>query len=311
MNKKILSFMLVALLLFPLVGCGQQAGESNGKMKIGVSFQTLQHEFFVNLKEGIEETAKANDIDIVFADANFDFDKQRSAIEDFITQEVDAILIVPVNSAGIASTIETAQKKDIPVITMDIGSDEEVEDLYVASDNYLGGKLIGEYLVKDLAKTEGNMFIMTAPEDLSIRERVDGFNEIIKDYPNLKVVSDQHGGVLRDKALQVTENVLQANPDLDIIFASNDEMTMGALQAVEAAGKSKDITIVGYDVSNDIKEALEKETALKAVTAQFPYDIGKCAVESAKKLAEGEKLDKKIGVPVKVATPENIKELFN
>ncbi|RHW32804.1 sugar ABC transporter substrate-binding protein [Neobacillus notoginsengisoli] len=314
MKKRIvLTCLLLATLLVSSACSNSTAGKKkdDGKITFGVTFQTLQHEFFVSMKKGLEETAKEHNVEILFSDANFQFDKQQSAMEDFSSQKVDAILTVPVNSEGIASSIKSAKSKGIPVVTLDIGSNEEVEDLYIASDNYLGGKLAAEYLTKTLGITSGNIFIMTAPEDLSIRERVDGFKEVLKDFPNIKIATDQHGGVSRDKALQITENVLQSNPKLDIIFSSNDEMTMGALKAVQAAKKEKDITIIGYDLSQDIAEEIKKGSAIKAVTAQDPYAIGKAAIEDALKLINKEKLPKKIGIDVKVVDAKNIDEVTN
>lgn len=313
LNKKSGIMLLLSVLVLLMAACSKDSngsasngGDNEGQVVFGVTFQTLQHEFFVDMKKGIEETAAANHVKIVFSDANFQFDKQQSAMEDFASQGVDAILTVPVNSEGIASSIKAAQGKGIPVITLDIGSNEGVEDLYIASDNVLGGQLAAKYLTEDLKITSGKIFIMTAPEDLSIRERTDGFQEVLADYPDIQVVSNQHGGVSRDKALQITENVLQSNPDLTLIFSSNDEMTMGALKAVEAAGKADQITIIGYDLSQDIAEQIKKGSAIKAVTAQAPYNIGKEAIENGLKLINKEQLPKKIGVEVKVVDAGNL-----
>ncbi len=281
------------------------APPSDKTIRIGVTFKSIKQEFDVTMKAGIEETAAALGIELVVVDANFDMQRQRSAVDDFVTQKMDAIIMSPVNSTGSAAMIESAQAAGVPVITIDIGSDEGVERCYVASDNIMGGTIIGEYLVNELKITSGKLIVLDLKEDISVRERCQGFLDVVGGYPDIEVIGHMDGGGNRDESLNIAESVLQGNPDVNIIFGGIGDMAVGVAKAMENSNRS-DITLLGYDADYDVLKLIESGEC-KGITAQFPYNIGKTAVETAIQLAGGdESVPEKIQIPVEVVSPDNL-----
>ena len=308
--KRILAIVLVlTLCLMFVAGCGSKpANTGEKKLKIGVTFKSIKQEFDVTMKQGIEETAAAMGAELVIVDANFDMARQRAAVDDFVTQKVDAIIMSPVNSTGSAAMIQSAQDKGVPVITIDIGSDEGIERVYVASDNIMGGKIIAEYLVNELKITKGKLIVLNLKEDISVRERCEGFMSVINGYPDIELLSDMNGGGTRDESLAIAESMLQGNPDVDIVFGSIGDMVVGVSKAATSA-KREGLTLLGYDADYDVLKEIESGTC-QAITAQFPYNIGKTAVETAFKLAAGEDVPGKIQIPVEIVDPSNLKDFL-
>lgn len=328
-KKQILSILVVITLILSLMmmtactGNKEPAGNDKSdsgkgtevettakddKMVIGVTFKSIKQEFDTVMKAGIEETAKELGIEIVTVDANFNMENQRSAVDDFVTQKVDAIIMSPVNSTGSAAMVQSAQDKGIPVITIDIGTDEGVERCYVASDNVKGGKIIAEYMVNDLGITSGEIIVLDLKEDISVRERCQGFIDVISEYPGIELVAHMDGGGNRAESLAIAESVLQGNPDVDIVFGSIGDMVVGVATAAKAAGRD-DLTLVGYDADYDVLKLIESGQC-KGITAQFPFNIGKEAVETAVKLKNGEDVPNKLPIDVAIVGEHNLSEFL-
>ncbi len=312
MKRKLISVLALALCLSFVIGCAAPAATPDAgakpKLRVGVTFKSIKQEFDVTMKQGIEETAAALGVEIVVVDAQFDMGKQRAAVDDFITQKMDAIIMSPVNSTGSASMIQAAQDAGIPVITIDIGSDEGVERCYVASDNIMGGTIIAEYLVNTLKVTSGKVVVLNLKEDISVRERCEGFTKVLEKYPDIQIISDMNGGGTRDESLVIAESMLQGNPDVNIVFGSIGDMVVGVSKAAKSAGRD-DLILLGYDADYDVLKEIEAG-ACKAITAQFPFNIGKTAVETAIKLKDGEDVPRKIQIPVEICDPNNLKDFL-
>ena len=245
---------------------------------IGASLLTKTHVFYQDLKGAMEEEANKLGYKLIIQYAEFKGAAQNSDIETFIAQGVDALIVAPCDSSAIAPVIGEAQAKGIPVFTVDIAAHGVEVTSHIASDNVQGGRLIGEYLAK-LLNGKGKVAIIDHQEAASVQERTAGFMEALKKFPEMSVVQRAEGTGQRDKAMIATQDVLQAHPDLNAIFGINDDSALGALAAVEAAGKQDSVVIVGYDGIPEAREAILAGKALKADTVQHPKEIGRKAMQ--------------------------------
>ncbi|AXN38968.1 ribose ABC transporter substrate-binding protein RbsB [Peribacillus butanolivorans] len=305
--KKIVSlFMILSLMV--LAACSMDSGQKDDKketkdsmedVKVGVSISTLNNPFFVSLKDGIEKEAKEKGMKVTVVDAQDDTAKQISGIEDLILQKVDILLVNPTDSSAISSAVQSANEAGIPVITIDRSSEEGDIETFIASDNVAGGELAAEYLVKELGEDAKVVELEGVSGASATRERGKGFHNIAD--KQLEVLTSQTAEFDRTKGLNVMENILQGKKDIQGVFAHNDEMALGAIEAIKAAGK--DIIVVGFDGNDDALKAVENGE-LKATIAQQPALIGKEAVNASEKVLKGEKVDKTISVPLKLVTKE-------
>jgi len=267
--------------------------------KIGLAISTLNNPFFVDLRDGALEEAKKAGLGITVADAQNDPNRQLSQVENFIQQGVNIILVNPCDSAAIVSAIKAANRAKIPVITVDRGADGGEVICHIASDNVQGGQMAGEYLAKLIGYKGKVVEIQGIPGASAARDRGKGFNEVMKKYPNIKIVARQEAGFDRAKGMTVMENILQAQPDIDGVFCHNDEMALGALRAIEAAGRLSAIKIVGFDATDDAIKAVQ-DGKLVATVAQKPRAMGSMAVTVAKRVLDGAKVDAFIPVPLEL-----------
>ncbi|MEC0271529.1 ribose ABC transporter substrate-binding protein RbsB [Peribacillus frigoritolerans] len=305
--KKIVSIIMV-LSLMVLAACSMDSGLTDDKkekkdsmkgVKVGVSISTLNNPFFVSLKDGIEKEAEEKGMKVTVVDAQDDTAKQISGIEDLILQKVDVLLVNPTDSAAISSAVKDANDAGIPVITIDRSSDEGDIETFIASDNVAGGEMAAEYLVKELGEKAKVVELEGVSGASATRERGKGFHNIAD--KQLEVLTSQTAEFDRTKGLNVMENILQGNKDIQAVFAHNDEMALGAIEAIKAAGK--DIIVVGFDGNDDALKAVENGE-LKATIAQQPALIGEEAVNAAEKILKGDKVDDTISVPLKLVTKE-------
>lgn len=300
MSKRILMVVSVVAALTLVVGAaGLVSGAS--KIRVGLSISTLNNPFFVDLRDGALEAANALGIELVVVDAQNDPNRQLSGIENLIQSKVDVILVNPCDSSAVVPAVKAANKAGIPVVTVDRGADGGEVVTHIASDNVAGGRMAGEFIAKLLGGKGKVVELEGIPGTSAARDRGKGFNEAIAKYPNIKVVARQEAGFDRAKGMTVMENILQAQPEIDAVFAHNDEMALGALRAIKAAGRLDKIKIVGFDATDDAVKAV-KEGTMVATVAQKPREMGKIAVEIARKIMNGEKVEKFIPVPLELVT---------
>lgn len=298
-------FLLVAMMM--LSACSMDAPGSSSKEEgsegettkgdytIGFSVSTLNNPFFVTLNEGAEAKAAELGATLTVVDAQDNASKQASDVEDLIQQQVDLILINPVDSEAVAAAVESANAANIPVITVDRSAAGGEVVSHIASDNTAGGEMAAEYLISIVGKDAKVAELEGVPGSSAARERGEGFNNIAAD--SLDVVAKQTANFNRAEGLSVMENILQANPDVTGVFAHNDEMALGALEAIEAAGK--DIAVIGFDATDDAVKAVE-DGRLAGTVAQKPAMIGEMAVESAVKSLDGEKVEASVPVELEL-----------
>lgn len=303
-NHALRGLALISLGLFILSpGC---ARKKEAQKTIGVSLLTRAHVFYKDLEEGLQSEAGKYGYKLIITAGDFDLGKQSSQIEDFVTRKVDAIIVCPVDSRGVGPAIRKANEAKIPVFTADIASQEGEVVCHVASDNISGGKLAGEYLAKTL-KGKGNVAIIGQPTVTSVLDRTQGFKEAVGKYQGLRIVAEVNGEGVRDKAMQVTSDILQAHPDLDGIFAINDDCALGALDAVQQF-KRTGVKIVGYDATPPAVDAILKDTPLKADVIQYPDKIGKITIDEIKDYLSGIQVPKIVPVEVGIVDRESLQK---
>ncbi|WP_413624818.1 ribose ABC transporter substrate-binding protein RbsB [Luteibacter sp. Lutesp34] len=281
---------------------GATAGGANaaGTPVVGLALSTQNNPFFVELKDGAQKAAKDAGINLVVVDAQDDPARQISSVEDLIQRRVSVILLNPTDSSALAGAVQSAQRANIPVVTLDRGVDGAEVASHIASDNVAGGKMAADYLAQALGG-KGNIIELQGVAGTSAaRERGKGFDDAIA-ATGMKIVASQPANFDRAQGLSVSENLLQAHSDVQAIFAQNDEMALGAVQAL--AGKNKKVLVVGFDGTPDGKTAVQNGT-MAATVAQQPEEIGKLGVETAKKLIDKQPVEKSIAVPLKLLTKQ-------
>ncbi|EOD77884.1 D-ribose transporter subunit RbsB [Grimontia sp. AD028] len=290
---KKLSMLISAALLSSTVSVAAQAQDT---MAIVVS--TLNNPFFVTMKEGAENKAKELGYELIVLDSQNDPSKELSNVEDLTIRGVKAILINPTDSAAVSNAIRIANRSEIPVLTLDRGAQRGEVVSHIASDNVAGGEMAGKFIMEKVGEQAKVIQLEGIAGTSAARERGEGFMKVV-DGGSMELLSSQPADFDRTKGLNVMENMLAANPDVQAVFAQNDEMALGALRAVQASGK--DVMIVGFDGTDDGIAAV-KRGKLAATIAQQPELIGAIGVEVADKMLKGEPVQKSIPVPLKVVT---------
>lgn len=303
--KKLLIIALSLVLVVSLVtSCTKTKPAAKGPT-LGLVLSTLNNPFFVTLRDGAQEEAKASGVTLIIMDSQNDSAKEASNVEDLISRKVDAILINPTDADAVVPSIKKANDANIPVFTIDRAANGGVVVSHIASDNVAGGKMAAEFLGKALNGKGKVVELQGIPGTSAARDRGNGFDTTMaQEFPNIQIIARQPADFDRAKALTVFENILTAQPVINGVFAQNDEMVLGAIQAAEAA-KRTGIIFVGYDAIDDAIKAI-KEGKLAATIQQQPALMGKLGVETAVKFLNGQKVDKFIPVPLNLITKENV-----
>jgi ribose transport system substrate-binding protein len=270
---------------------------------LGLVLSTLNNPFFVTLRDGAQKAADAAGTKLIIVDAQDDSAKMTAGIEDLITKKVSAILINPTDSDAVVPAIQKANDSGIPVFTVDRGANGGTVVSHIASDNIAGGSMAAEFLCNAIGG-QGNVVELQGVAGTSAaRDRGQGFNDYMSaSCHGVTIVAQQTANFNRDEGLTVFENILQAQPDIAGVFAHNDEMILGAIQASEAANRTG-IVFVGFDTIDDAVQAV-KDGKLAATVAQQPAEMGRLAVETALKSLNGEKVEASIPVPLTLVTQE-------
>jgi len=311
MIKKMYIF-IISLFTLGIMGCGDtgtssvdQGSESKGT--IGVSVLTLGNPFFNVIAEGVKEEVAKHGYDVVVVDGDRDVQKQANQIDDFLTKGVVAIILNPCDRQSIGPAIEKANQAGVPVFTCDlkcVAKGAEVVS-HVGSDNLQGGKLAGEAMIEALGEQGGEVLIVHFPQANSCQLRVQGFEEVIGKYNaglsanRIEVVAQLDGGGVRDEGYKVTEDTLQAHPNLRGIFAINDPSGLGARAALEKAGKQDQVTIIAFDGQPEGKQAI-KDGKIFADPIQFPDLIGKKTVQLMMDYFAGNEVEKEVLIPTRL-----------
>ncbi|WP_164917307.1 ribose ABC transporter substrate-binding protein RbsB [Clostridium sp. JN-9] len=299
---KVLSLVLTGVIMAgALVGCAgkEQGGKTStsGNKKIGMVISTQNNPFFVSMKQGAEKKAKELGYDLIVVDSGNDAAKERSNVEDLVQKGVGALIINPTDSDAVANSIGVANDAKIPVLTVDRKANGGQVISHIASDNVKGGQMAAEFILKKLNGKGNIVELQGVPGASATRDRGTGFHKGIDGKAGVKVVASQAADFDRQKGLSVMENIIQATPNFDAVFAHNDEMALGALKALKAANKN--VIVVGFDGGEDAKNAVNNGE-MSATIAQQPDLMGSLAVENAVKVIKGESVPKEIPVDLQL-----------
>ncbi|MGF1762765.1 ribose ABC transporter substrate-binding protein RbsB [Aliivibrio kagoshimensis] len=288
----------ITTLLSAAVLSASFAGAAAAQDTLAMVVSTLNNPFFVSMKEGAEAKAKELGYELIVLDSQNDPSKELSNVEDLTIRGVKAILINPTDSDAVSNAIRIANRSNIPVLTLDRGASRGDVVSHIASDNVAGGEAAGKFIMEKVGAKALVMQLEGIPGTSAARERGEGFMNAVN-ASSMTLLSSQPADFDRAKGLNVMENMLAANPDVQAVFAQNDEMALGALRAVQASGK--EILIVGFDGTDDGLAAVERGL-LGATVAQQPELIGSLGVATAVKVLKGDSVEKYIPVPLQVVT---------
>lgn len=305
-SKLIVSILVVALLL---IG-GTTVLVSAQDYTLGLSVSTLNNPFFVSLRDGAKEAAEEHGVDLVVADGQDSVSTQMSDIENLVSRGVDAILINATDGEAVVPAVEEANEAGIPVLAIDRGISGGNVAIYVASNNVTGGKMAAHYTAAKMALQGKIVMLEGIPGTSAARERGQGFSEVIDSLPDVEIIESEPAGFAQNEGYEVMQNILTAQSDIDAVFAQNDLMGLGALQAIEGAGRLDEMFVVGFDAVDPAIEAIE-EGRMSATIMQQPALMGEMGVEQAVQLLEGE-IEVEEGetefvpVPLKLITKDNL-----
>jgi ribose transport system substrate-binding protein len=311
--KKSLIIVLSGILVIISLSCQRGAEQTGGPPRIALVLKTANNPFFIDMQKGAEEAAKKLGVNLIVqaAEREVDVEKQMQIIENLIQAKVAALCVTPSGSREIVPAIEKANRAAIPVVIVDTRVDPKAMSeskgkiaTFIGSDNYEGGKLAGEFIAKRLGGKGKVAVLEGIPGHETGDSRLKGFRDAIKATPGIEVVASQTANWERDQGFNVFQNILQSHPDLQAVFACSDLMALGAVEAIAAAKKTGQIAVVGFDASNEAREAVQKGT-MDATVAQSPAEMGALAVENAYRVIKGEQVKPEFVVPIKLITKEN------
>ena len=300
--KKILALMAAGTMLMTMGGCNaitidgeENVREGSSGNVIGFSVSTLNNPFFVTLTEGARKAATENNVELVVVDAGDDAAKQTSDIEDLVSRNVGVLIVNPVDSDAVAPAVKSAMSQGIKVIAGDRGVNGVDVDCQIASDNVAGARMATEYLMELVGEGAKVAELQGVPGASATIDRGAGFHQVADQ--SLQVAASQTANFNRAEGMTVMENILQSDGTIKGVFAHNDEMALGAVEAVAASGK--DIKIVGFDATDDAQKAV-KDGKMAATVAQKPDKMGETAIGTAVKIMAGETVEKSIPVEVEL-----------
>jgi len=291
------------------------ATTNSDRPTVALVLKTLNHPYFVDMRRGAQEAADrlGVNLQVQAAEREIDVEKQMQIVENMIQTGIQALVITPSGSREIVAALVKARNAKVPIIIVDTRIDAKAAadagvktETFVGSDNYAGGKLAGDYLIKVTGGKAHAAILEGIPGHETGDSRLRGFRDAVKDTPGITIVASQPANWERDQGFNVFQNMLQAHPDIDSVFACSDLMALGAVEAIAAAGKTGKIKVIGFDALDDAKKAIAAGT-MEGSVAQFPSEMGRAAVESAVKVIHGEKIVDDIKVKLELVTKDNVK----
>jgi ribose transport system substrate-binding protein len=282
---------------------------------VALVLKTLNSPFFIEMQRGAQEAARRHQIDLVVqaAEREVDVEKQMQIIENLIETKVAALLVTPSGSKEVVPALVKANAAGIPVVILDTqvdpGAAREAgvrQASFVGSDNYEGGKLAGEHLAAITGGKAKVAVLEGIPGHETGDSRLRGFKEAVGRSPGIAVLASQPANWERDLGFTVFQNMLQAHPDLDAVFACNDMMALGAVEAIAAAGRTGRIRVIGFDAVDDAKQAIKSGTMVASV-AQQPAEMGRLGVEAAVRLLAGESVAAEQRVAISLVTADTLR----
>ncbi len=299
---------LVAALAPMAAGSLRQAWAAQAKPKIALVTINQQALFFNQVNDGAQKAADAAGAELIIYNANNDPAAQNTAIENYVQQKVNAIIILAIDVNGVKPALQTAKDAGIPVIAVDAVIPDGPQDVQIGVNNKGAGTEIGKFFVDYVTKNAGGkaeVGIVGALNSAIQNLRLDGFTEALKDSAGIKVVATVDGRNIQDNALTAAENLITGNPTMTAVYATGEPALIGAMSAVISQNVKEKIKVFGWDLTAQAIQAID-DGWLVAVVQQDPGTEGKTAVESAMKLIAKQSVDKQINVPITIVTKDNV-----
>ena len=306
LKTKLTKPIFLLILLTGILGCRSNS-QHDGQKKMAVVISTLNNPWFVVLGESAAERARELGYAAHVFDSQNSSAKEAEHFDNIIAMGYDAILFNPTDADGSVLNVKRAKAAGIPTFCMDreINSRDAAAS-QLLSDNFTGCVKLGEYFVKQMNQKGRYVEILGLVGDNNTWNRSKGFHSVVDEFPELVMVAQQSADFDRNKAMDVMETIMQANPDIDAVFCGNDAMALGAYQAILAAGKANRIKVFGFDGSDDAIRAIA-DGKLAATVMQFPVLMARTSAELADQYINGQAdFDHKMPVEVELVTPDNV-----
>lgn len=305
--KKLARLLVVTMAIAMLISSVSIAGLAEEKVKIGATFYSLQNEFTMRMDNAARKYAEQNNIEYTSFDGDYNAATQLAQVETMIANGVDAIILNPHDVIASAAAVEIAHKAGVPVVGVNTMVESDLLTSYVGSQDVSAGEDILNYMIQYLGKEEFNIVIIEGPMGQSAQlQRIEGIENVMKKYPGIKELARNTANWSRSEAMMVMESWLTSFGDqIHAVIAENDEMALGAREAIVAAGK--DIPCIGIDGITDAVAAIQSGNM---IASDFQNAEGQMvgAIETALKVLKGEQVEKFYWIPFEMITPENVKD---
>jgi inositol transport system substrate-binding protein len=318
-TKKLWITFISLLVVFAMVaGCTPQAApaadapQASGKIKIGVSISNFNDTFLTYMKDGMAEYAKSlgSDVEVTYVDAKEDAAAQLSQVENFISQGMNAVVVVPVNTEATTPITTACAAAKMPLVYVNRLPANLPEDVvFVGSNSIDAGIFQMEYIAEKIGG-KGNVVIMIGKLDNEAAiKRTEGVEQVAAKYPDITITKKQTANWSREEGLSLMENWLSSGDPIAAVASNNDDMALGAIQAIEAAGLLGQIFVGGVDATPDALAEMDKGR-LDVTVFQDASGQGGGSIKAAVALAKGEKVENRVWIPFLLVTPDNYKEFM-
>ena len=271
----------------------EETAASTGDYTIGFSVYDLSNEYFQYMLEGVEAAAAANGVTLITHDQKSDESELVTGATNLINQNVDALVVSPCKPEVMSTIVDLAHENNIPVIILDIGDGNSDKDVIVVSDMYGGGQIAGKYaldLLKEDGVTEGQFAVIKCEESAVYAiQRGEGFKSIMEGA-GFTLATELTANSDTTQGYNAMQDILTSYPEVKAVFAENDNMALGAASAIDEAGKTGEILVLGFDGNESAVEAILDGT-MSGTIAQQPVEIGKLGITLALQKINGEELD--------------------
>ena len=295
----------IAMAAVLVTGCNRGDGAA-AKKTIAFVPKAMDSEFWLTMRSGAQKAIEGRDdvvLSVLAPDREINVDQQVSILEDQIQRGAKALVVAPAGSAQVMPVLQNAIGRGIPVVLVDSDAPLPGKSSYAGTDNRAGGTLAGKHVIEKVGS--GKIAIITGvPGNQSQDDRAAGFLETVATVPGLQLVTRQPANSERSQGLTVMENILTAHPDIKAVFATNDQMALGAVEAIMARSPKAGIIVVGFDATAEAVQAII-EGRMSASVAQRPFEMGRRSVEAALALIDGKKVEPRIDTGTELVTAAN------
>ncbi len=311
--KKILFYLIMATIA---VGCGgsdsgSDGASGEGDLTIAVIPKGTAHIFWKTVHAGAVKAGQEEGVEIIWVGPENEGDRKQQIdlVENYISRQVDAIVLAPTDENALVRPVENAMNRGIPVIVIDSGLKTDSYISFVATDNKEGWRLCARRLGEVLGGKGKVILLRYAEGSASTTNREEGFlEEIAAKFPEIELISkNQYAGVTKETGIVASQNLLNKFQDVDGVFCANESSTFGMMRALETSGRSGSVKLVGFDTSDSLLEGMEKG-AIAGLVSQDPFDIGYQGVKKAVASIRGEEVEKRVPTRLEMITPQNVED---